>query len=150
VPGVLYLTTARLVFIASTADPSGLVAFALPLAALSADTDFKQPLFSPNNLAGKVSATGGETHSFKLEFREGGTGTFLPLYFNLLELNRVLAARGGGGGGGSADAGAAPAAGPPPPAPAPAAPPKPDVATAFVDPSDPTKLFLTEPETKKQ
>lgn len=85
--------------------------------------------------------------SWAIYFKNGGVGTFLPLFFGYMR----------------AFAPAQPP--PPPPAPAPQEPwsedpPKPapveDTApsappaflqTAFVDPSDPTKIFLTRPTT---
>jgi len=142
--GILYLTTTRLVFIAGGGppDPSGLVAFALPFTALAPSTEFKQPIFAANHLSGVCAGATGEAHAFKLEFKEGGVGTFLPLYFRLLEYARAVAASGGGGGAGGSGAAAAAADAKPAPPPAVAQ----AVATAFVDPSDPSKLFLTQPD----
>ena len=158
----------RLVFVAPAPDPaSGLAAFALPLAYLSPDTEFKQPLIKCNHIAGscyQVADEGGGSggalppHKFALEFRGGGVGTFLPLYFRFLEYIRAVQRK--------AETGSAawtpPVAPEPTPAAAPAAPtgpPKPvepmwptaapPVADgqAFVDPSDPSKLYLATPVT---
>eukprot|EP00891_Asterochloris_glomerata_P002833 jgi/Astpho2/2833/Aster-00993 len=59
-------------------------------------------------------------------FKEGGVGTFLPLFFRLLEFWRHHQPQ-------------------PSAAPQPSAPPSSLVATAFVDPSDPSKVYLTQP-----
>ena len=159
----------RLVFVAAAPDAaSGLQAFALPLSYLSADTEFKQPLIKCNHLAGKCKQmVEGEDssslplHDFKLEFRGGGVGTFLPLYFRFLEYIRAVQRK--------AETGSAAWTPPEPPAPAPAAPaaPRPSgpprpvepmwpvaappiaAGTAIVDPSDPSKLYLTTPLTNE-
>ena len=70
--GTLYLTTTRLVFIAGgPPDPSGLVAFALPLVDLSPSTEFVQPIFAANNLAGTCAGGGGDAH---MAGRDGPAG----------------------------------------------------------------------------
>lgn len=169
----------RLVFIGSKPDSSGLVAVSLPLASMSDDTSFKQPVFRCNHLKGTVkseapaatsSASAAATataagdsapsspssHDFRLEFREGGVGTFLPLFFRFLEYIRAVRRKA------ETDSAAwtppaAPApepapssssSAPPPPPPAPvwptAAPPI-EPGSALVDPSDPSKIYLTAP-----
>ncbi|KAK7367905.1 hypothetical protein VNO80_09925 [Phaseolus coccineus] len=53
---------------------------------------FNQPIFHCNNLSGHVEpvVTNDQhralysTHSFKIIFKEGGCGTFIPLFFNLI------------------------------------------------------------------
>jgi hypothetical protein len=160
----------RLVFVASQPDAaSGLVAFSLPLALLSDDTRFVQPIFRCNHLAGSVkaegAASGSDSHKFKLEFREGGVGTFLPLFLRFLEYLRAVRRK--------AETGSAAWTPPVPPAPEPAAPPPPassssssaaparpqpppqpvwptaappiEPGAALVDPSDPSKIYLTAP-----
>ena len=166
--GTLFLTNMRLVFVAAPTkkpDPAGLASFALPLALITPDTEFKQPIFACNQLKGRVwqageggGAGGGlPPHAFRLEFRGGGVGTFLPLYFRFLEYLRAVA-RGAAGEGvawsppaAAAPAAAAPAAPAGPPRPVepvwPTAAPPVAAGTAFVDPSDPSKLFLTAPVT---
>ena len=70
------------------ADRPGLHAFELPLAYLRGDK-FNQPIFGCNNLSGECwpavegggPAGGMPPHKFALYFKEGGVGTFLPLYF---------------------------------------------------------------------
>ena len=159
----------RLVFVALKPDEaSGLVAFSLPLALLSDSTQFVQPIFRCNHLAGSVRAEGGgaggsgeSSHSFKLEFREGGVGTFLPLFLRFLEYLRAVRRKAETGSAAwsppvaPAPAPAAPAAassssssGPPPPPVQPvwpAAAPPIEPGAALVDPSDPSKIYLTAP-----
>lgn len=163
-PGTLFLSNMRLVFVASQPDQaSGLVAFSLPLALLSDSTQFVQPIFRCNHLAGSVKAEGegNESHSFKLEFREGGVGTFLPLFLRFLEYLRAVRRKAETGSAAwsppvapapapaaAASSSSSSSSGPPPPPPQPvwpaAAPPiEPDAA--LVDPSDPSKIYLTAP-----
>ena len=80
---------------------------------------------------------------FKLTFRDGGAGVFLHYFFSLIEHYRVAsdAARaamagpppGGGGSFGAAGGGGVAYAVPPPPRP------------AYVDPSDPSVVYLSQP-----
>ncbi|KAL3142799.1 hypothetical protein ABBQ38_003098 [Trebouxia sp. C0009 RCD-2024] len=129
--GVLYLTNLRLVFVAKQADAaSGLVAFELPLAYVRKDK-FNQPIFACNNLSGECwpAAPGGgpqgnlPPHGFSLYFKEGGVGTFLPLYFSFVGIARDNLHK----------VQQQPSA------------PQELVATAFVDPSDPSRLYLAQP-----
>jgi hypothetical protein len=137
--GTLWLTDVRLVFVAPAANADGLQAFDFPLAYITHDK-FNQPIFACNNLAGKVwPATGGggpagtlPPHEYKLYFKEGGVGTLLPLYYRLVSQARLTLQRTGA----PAQANAVPSA---PQAPQSLA------ATALVDPSDPSKIFLTQP-----
>ncbi|CAL8463061.1 g2595 [Coccomyxa elongata] len=143
--GVIFLTNMRMIFVANHPDAaSGLVAFELPFAYITGDK-FKQPVFGCNNLAGKCwpAVPGGgplgtlPPHNFVIYFKEGGVGTFLPLYFNFLEYVRVMQQRVHSN-------------------PAPCAPVQPPQATqemlskAFVDPNDPSKVFLTSPVDESQ
>ncbi|KAK9828894.1 hypothetical protein WJX72_002644 [[Myrmecia] bisecta] len=148
--GVLYLTNMRLVFVALKPDAeSGLAAFELPLAYLRNDK-FNQPIFGCNNLAGEcwpAVAGGGPAgrlppHKWAMYFKEGGVGTFLPLYFRFLEYIRALQARTGGTGGSNGPTSSV--SQPQQQASAPAAS-EALLRTAFVDPSDPTKLYLSQP-----
>lgn len=77
----------RLVFVADKPDASsGLHAFELPLAYIT-NEDFKQPLFSANNLSGRCAMVGGEAGeagealSWVLYFKDGGVGTIVPFFF---------------------------------------------------------------------
>lgn len=97
-----------------------------------------QPIFGCNNLSGEcwpVCEGGGPTGRFpplkyKLFFLEGGVGTFLPLYFTFITSAREAERNQRGAG----------SAGPPK---------QPDLHAqmnqAFVDPNDPTQLFLSQP-----
>ncbi|KAH9322280.1 hypothetical protein KI387_000542, partial [Taxus chinensis] len=88
--GTIYLSNVRMVFVAN--KPVGaFVAFDLPLLYIH-DEKFNQPIFFCNNISGKVDPVVPEdanralfsTHSFKIIFKEGGCGTFVPLFFNLI------------------------------------------------------------------
>eukprot|EP01026_Neomeris_dumetosa_P031493 TRINITY_DN24970_c0_g2_i1.p1 TRINITY_DN24970_c0_g2~~TRINITY_DN24970_c0_g2_i1.p1 ORF type:complete len:215 (-),score=23.93 TRINITY_DN24970_c0_g2_i1:228-872(-) len=140
--GVLYLTNMRMVFIAHKADQSsGLAAFDFPLAYLK-DVKFNQPIFGANNLSGMVwpALTGGgpagtyPPHEYILYFKEGGVGTFLPLFFRSLEQIRASYARSQ--------------------QPQEQQPQQQGLqtmlATAFVDPNDPTHVYLTQPVEESQ
>jgi hypothetical protein len=74
----------RLVFVADKPDASsGLHAFELPLAFIT-DEDFKQPVFSANNLSGRcfmVDSEADEALSWVLYFKDGGVGTIVPFFF---------------------------------------------------------------------
>jgi hypothetical protein len=140
--GTLWLTDVRLVFIAPSANADGLQAFDLPLAYITHDK-FNQPIFGCNHLSGRVwpATEGGgpagtlPPHQYKLYFKEGGVGTLLPLYYRFVGDARVAAQR-------------LSASSPPSSPSAPQAPPQALqrlVATALVDPSDPSKIFLTQP-----
>ncbi|KXZ56958.1 hypothetical protein GPECTOR_1g864 [Gonium pectorale] len=141
--GVLYLSNIRLVFVSDRPDESGLRAFDFPLVYVRQDK-LNQPIFGCNNLSGQVwpaverGGPAGELppHDFRIYFKEGGIGTFYPLYYTLAErAKQALAAaqeraRGGGGGG--------------------LVEPNPPtyvaglVSHAFVDPADPSTVYLAE------
>lgn len=139
--GTLWLTDVRMVFVAPSPNADGLQAFDIPLAYITHDK-FNQPIFACNNLAGKVwpATEGGgpagtlPPHEYKLYFKEGGVGTLLPLYYRFVSTARLTLQR------------SRPSA-PPASTSAPSAPQAPSslVATALVDPSDPSKIFLTQP-----
>jgi len=120
--------------------PAGLRAFDFPLAYIRKE-DFKQPIFGCNHLYGHVWPVGeglgpggsSPPHQYRLYFKEGGAGTLLPIYFNLLFRARPN----------QDDSLASKAQQPPPPASF--AEVDKMVHTAFVDPSDPTKVFLSQP-----
>ncbi|EFJ42856.1 hypothetical protein VOLCADRAFT_97016 [Volvox carteri f. nagariensis] len=88
--GALYLSNVRLVFVASKADESGLVAFDFPLCYIRNDK-LNQPIFGCNNLSGQVwpAVEGGgpagelPPHDYKIYFKEGGIGTLYHLYYTL-------------------------------------------------------------------
>jgi hypothetical protein len=129
--GELVLTTIRMVFIVTKkvalGDGMFFEAFDLPLTTLSVEK-FNQPIFGANNLTGTVQPVvdGGlpGPATFKLTFREGGCGTFLHFFLRAL---REL--RGGRGVlGGLASSGALRTE-----------------SAAFVDPNDPTVIFVVQP-----
>lgn len=151
--GTIFLSNMRLVFVADKPDgSSGLQAFELPLAYIS-EEDFKQPIFFANNLSGRCNmvdagAEGPETIQWTLYFKEGGVGTFIPFFFRSCAYVRSVAGRM------QQQQQQAAAAGqqfgyPPPAATAgadpPTTPPQQFLQTALVDPSDPTKVYLTQP-----
>eukprot|EP00803_Ostreobium_quekettii_P003229 evm.model.scf_1010.6 EVM.evm.TU.scf_1010.6 scf_1010:34419-38685(-) len=99
--GLLFLSNVRLVFVANGARLDGnaeLQAFDFPLVYIY-KAEFKQPIFGCNHLSGLVwqAVEGGGPRGslppvkFNLYFIEGGVGTFLPLYFNLLHRARSTA-----------------------------------------------------------
>ena len=98
--GVLYMTTLRLVFVATPpqTDRSGhqFSAFDMPVAYISSEK-FNQPIFGANNLSGTcepIAEMGlqGPT-TFKLTFRHGGCGTFLHSFLRLVAESRAAAQR---------------------------------------------------------
>lgn len=149
--GTLWLSDVRLVVIASGAARSdGLVAFDFPLAYIT-HNKFNQPVFGCNHLSGKVwpAAEGGgpsgtlAPHDYKIWFPRGGVGTLLPLFYRFIsEARAALQQRSaqqhstGQHGFAQYSTSAAPSA---PPLPAAL------VATALVDPADPSQIFLTQP-----
>ena len=137
--GVLVVTTVRLCFVGRG------LAFDLPLQSVSREA-FRQPIFGANYLEGTCAPVPGRglvnAVSFRLTFPAGGCGTFLRVFFQLMEQHRLaqeLAARA------QAQALAAPA----PAAPSFFAPERASAwvaeQQAFVDPTDPSTLFLAQP-----
>jgi len=155
--GQLFLSPLRIVFVAEESSGSGLLgtlfgaskanvlAFDLPLATLARES-FNQPIFGANNLTGVSpplpgSACDGADIHWCLSFQDGGVGTFLPIFFGLLAemRSRLEAERSGAAGaaaGGSTDVPTAFAVAVPETAVAEV------VRAAYVDPSDPTKLYV--------
>ncbi|CAA0840254.1 Unknown protein [Striga hermonthica] len=141
--GTIYLSNIRMVFVAN--KPVGnLVAFDMPLLYVH-DEKFNQPIFFCNNISGHVDPVVPDnehralysTHSFKILFKEGGCGTFIPLFFNLIgsvrQYNQHQAAQ-------------------PRVDPLQAAQTPVDemMRHAYVDPSDPTRIFLQQPNAESQ
>uniref|UniRef100_A0A7S0RKJ1 Uncharacterized protein n=1 Tax=Chlamydomonas leiostraca TaxID=1034604 RepID=A0A7S0RKJ1_9CHLO len=138
--GTLFLSNVRAVFIGDKADPSGLRAFDLPLVYLRNDS-LHQPIFFCNNIKGQVwpavqgGGPGGSLppHDFKIIFKEGGIGTFWPLYYTLsVRAKNALEEAQAAHRRGPVDANPAPYA-------------EGLVQRAFVDPSDPTTVYLAQP-----
>ncbi|GAB4829594.1 hypothetical protein Ancab_019262 [Ancistrocladus abbreviatus] len=138
--GTIYLSNIRMVFVANS--PVGnFFAFDMPQLYVHGEK-FNQPIFHCNNIAGFVEPVVPEnenralysTHSFKILFKEGGCGTFVPLFFNLLKSVRQYNQRYA-------------------PTPEPRMDPLQASQTpvdemmrhAYVDPNDPTKIFLQQP-----
>jgi hypothetical protein len=128
--GLVVLTTARLCF--SPRGP-GARAFDVPLQGLLREA-FQQPWFGANYLEGEVAPVPGRglvnTVTWRFTFLSGGAGTFLRVFFSLMEQYRCLPA-------------AAPAAA------AFLAPPAMQqwlhAQLALVDPSDPTTIYIEQP-----
>ena len=113
---------------------AGFHGFDMPLATLY-DESFNQPIFWANNLTGASPPLEGSSFSADIKwtiyFNNGGVGTFLPFFFRLLQEMRQRLAQ---------------------PAHAPSAL---NIATmlvqaAYVDPSDPTRLFVPTPAPTQQ
>ena len=97
---------------------------------------FRQPIFGANNLAMKVHPMAGTTLTEDVQltvyFRNGGTGTFLPLFIDVL--SRIRATESGVPAASLFDA-------------APASDQQyvdDRLSTAYLDPHDPTTLFVVE------
>ncbi|CAN8256618.1 unnamed protein product [Cochlearia groenlandica] len=143
--GVIYLSNIRLVFVASK-PVENFVAFDMPMLYIHAEK-FNQPIFHCNNISGKVEPVVPEnehralysTHSFKILFKEGGCGTFVPLFLNLIssvrQYNRQM----------QQAAEAAAAAPRVDPLQAAQTPVDEMMRHAYVDPNDPTKIYLQQP-----
>lgn len=138
--GTIYLSNVRMVFVAS--KPVGnFYAFDMPLLHVH-DEKFNQPVFHCNNISGLVEPVVPEnenralysTHSFKILFKEGGCGTFVPLFFNLINAVRQYNQQ------------SAPVSEPRlDPLRAAQTPVDQMMRHAYVDPNDPTKIFLQQP-----
>ncbi|QDZ19311.1 hypothetical protein HOP50_02g18260 [Chloropicon primus] len=144
--GYLFVSHVRCVFVAPKADSSGLQSFDFPLAYVSGEK-FNQPIFGCNNLSMNcfsVGEGGGPNgamppHGAKFYLKNGGSNTLLPLFFRLLEVTRIEQRR-------AAEAAQQ--------AQYPAVvhnvlPQVSEVTkivnTAYVDPSDPTTIYVTQP-----
>ncbi|KAK8815749.1 hypothetical protein WA538_004873, partial [Blastocystis sp. DL] len=130
--GVLYLSTLRLIFVADRPTES-FTGLDIPLLSIR-NEKFNQPLFGNNNLSMTVApqANWGESFQFSsvFEFRNGGAQTFLRVFWKLMsavnEVRNIPVAT--------------------------AVPPQVAsiasggwVQSAFVDPSDPTYIYTSQP-----
>jgi hypothetical protein len=131
--GQLVLTTQRIVFVPTKKQALGggmfFESFELPLTSMS-NEKFNQPIFGANNLTGTVQPVSGGglpgPASFKITFKEGGCGTFLHFFIRALkEIRSSPEYR---------TLGVAAASGL-----------LQSQAAAFVDPNDPTVIFLAQP-----
>ena len=128
----LFMTTLRMCLIAPAANASGLQAFDIPLQGIGGES-FEQPWFGANYLALTVAPVPGRglvsPAKVKVTFNEGGCGLFLRVFFALMAKYK------------DADAAAR--------ANFLAAPSMQHFVnhaqTAYVDPSDPSRLFVTQP-----
>ncbi|KAL0386322.1 UNVERIFIED_CONTAM: hypothetical protein Sradi_3026500 [Sesamum radiatum] len=108
---------------------------------------FNQPIFFCNNISGHVDPVVPNnehralysTHSFKILFKEGGCGTFVPLFFNLIASVRQYNQH--------ARAEAQPRMDP---LQAAQTPVDDMMRHAYVDPNDPTRIFLQQPNSEPQ
>ncbi len=131
--GTLYLSNLRIFFVADgSTSRANCDSFDLPLATMIQPA-FNQPIFGANNISGASpplpnSACQGNI-KWTLSFNSGGVGTFVPLFFRLFnDIQRCME-----------EQATTPTA---------VAVPVDQVQTivqaAFVDPNDPTQLFLTD------
>jgi WW domain-binding protein 2 len=99
------------------------------------DESFNQPIFGANNLTGASPPLDGsgltDTIKWKLAFNNGGVGTFLPLFFRLLnEMRQRMSQPQGVVANAPTHSDA-------------------DVQqilqAAYVDPNDPSKLYVSQP-----
>ncbi|XP_058775390.1 uncharacterized protein LOC131649446 [Vicia villosa] len=124
----------------------GYFTFDMPLLYLNGEK-FNQPIFHCNNISGLVEPVVPadqhralySTHSFKIIFKEGGCGTFIPLFFNLIAIVRQYNQRV-----------SAPTESRVDPLPVSQAPIDEMMRHAYVDPNDPTRIFLQQPNTDSQ
>mmetsp|Transcript_43391 Transcript_43391/g.99997 ORF Transcript_43391/g.99997 Transcript_43391/m.99997 type:complete len:222 (+) Transcript_43391:62-727(+) len=132
--GQFYFSTDRIVFVATgKTSRQDFKAFEIPLALLR-EEKFQQPIFGANYLEGEIVGdaidepsplAGGRTY-WTLTFRAGGCGTFLPLFYK-----RLYEMRGGAQHQENSIAQAAQQGR--------------LNQVAFVDPSDPSTLFVSQP-----
>ncbi|EPS68691.1 hypothetical protein M569_06075, partial [Genlisea aurea] len=147
--GTVYLSNIRIVFVAQ--KPVGnFYAFDMPLLYIHGEK-FNQPIFHCNNIGGRVDPVVPEndhsalysTHSFKILFKEGGCGTFIPLFFNLIASVRQYNRQVDGGSETTTRTRADPLQ-------AAQTPVDEMMRHAYVDPNDPTKIFLQQPNSESQ
>ena len=125
--GTLFLTSHSIFFVAkkvTTQRGLQFTSFRLPIANI-VEEKFNQPIFGANNLSGKCSpVVVGSTSDFTFQFRfnNGGCGTFLPIFFMSMERGRQDSRRFAQeiASNGIANG-------------------------AFVDPNDPTVIFVQQP-----
>ncbi|OIT28734.1 PREDICTED: UPF0664 stress-induced protein C29B12.11c [Nicotiana attenuata] len=140
--GTICLSNIRMVFVAK--KPEDFIAFDMPLLFIH-DEKFNQPVFHCNNISGHVDPVVPDnenralysTHSFKILFKEGGCGTFVPLFFNLIASVRRSQQQS------SAEPRVDPLQ-------AAQTPVDEMMRHAYVDPNDPTKIYLQQPNSESQ
>uniref|UniRef100_A0A2P2JMU9 Uncharacterized protein MANES_08G097600 n=1 Tax=Rhizophora mucronata TaxID=61149 RepID=A0A2P2JMU9_RHIMU len=138
--GTIYLSNVRIVFVAN--KPVGdFRAFDLPMLYVHGEK-FKQPILFCNNISGLVEPVVPENenralysaHLFKILFKEGGCGTFVPLFFNLISSVRQQNRQFNFSTAPRVD-----------PLQAAQTPVDEMMRHAYVDPNDPTRIFLQQP-----
>ncbi|KAJ7979710.1 UPF0664 stress-induced protein C29B12.11c [Quillaja saponaria] len=143
--GIIYLSNIRMVFVANK-PVGGFAAFDMPLLFVHGEK-FNQPIFHCNNISGLVEPVVPEdqhralysTHSFKILFKEGGCGTFVPLFLNLIASVRQYNQHSNLAAQPHVD-----------PLQAAQTPVDEIMRHAYVDPNDPTKIFLQQPTPESQ
>ncbi|KAK7360420.1 hypothetical protein VNO77_02413 [Canavalia gladiata] len=143
--GIIYLSNIRMVFVAKSPVGS-FIAFDMPLLYIHGEK-FNQPIFHCNNLSGHVEPVVPDnqhralysTHSFKIIFKEGGCGTFIPLFFNLIASVRQYNQYANMQTQSYVD-----------PLQAAQTPVDEMMRHAYVDPNDPTRIFLQQPNSDSQ
>ncbi|WOL14074.1 UPF0664 stress-induced protein C29B12.11c [Canna indica] len=146
--GIIYLSNIRMVFVANKAV-GDFVAFDIPLLFVHGEK-FNQPIFFCYNISGSVEPVVPEgqhralysTHSFKILFKEGGCRTFVPLFLNLIASVRQYNQH--------ATYPSQEAAPRVDPLQAAQTPVDEMMRHAYVDPNDPTKIFLQQPTPESQ
>ncbi|KAK3015226.1 hypothetical protein RJ639_006864 [Escallonia herrerae] len=143
--GTIYLSNIRMVFVVN--KPGGsFTAFDMPMLYVHAEK-FNQPIFFCNNISGHVEPVVPDdqnralysTHSFKILFKEGGCGTFVPLFLNLIRSVRRYNEQTVSGAEARVD-----------PLQAAQTPVDEMMRHAYVDPNDPTRIFLQQPTPESQ
>lgn len=137
--GTAFLTNYRLVFVAKK-PAAGIHAMEFPLVFIDR-INVQQPILGANYLHGECKPADSppntsEIIKWKLSFTNGGMGTFVRLVFAAVEYVKVMSRQQ-----------QQQQQQQPPPATPDLTPTKPPafLETAFVDPNDPTKIYLTEP-----
>ena len=130
----MFLTNYRMVFVPKKQTPT-VQAIEIPLLFID-NEKVSQPILGCNNLSGlcrpvDAPPNSSERIKWRLNFTNGGMGTMVPLFYATLEYLRVSARR------------SAPQVDPEPPAPMKEAPSF--VKSAFLDPNDPTQIYLVSP-----
>ncbi|PWA56922.1 PH domain-like protein [Artemisia annua] len=143
--GRIFLSNVRIVFVADKPTQT-FTAFDMPLLYVH-DEKFHQPVFHCNNISGVVEPVVPNdqnramypAHSFKILFKNGGCGTFVPLFLNLIKSVRQYNQQFVASNTTRVD-----------PLRAAQTPIGDMVNCAYVDPSDPTKIYLQQPPLEGQ
>eukprot|EP00741_Cyanophora_paradoxa_P000398 tig00000404_g389.t1 len=127
--GIVYMSTFRIVFVAARSNQA-FESFEIPFVYIYNEM-FNQPILGANNLSGNVQAVmGGGLQGmakFKIYFMEGGVGTLLPLFYSLMaQAHQRLPPREDAAMVNAVGTGQL-------------------VRQAYVDPSDPSVLYITQP-----